>query len=273
MYPRYELEKDKKELDALFHSYEGALTFALPDVQFKDINAQILHIDAHQMYPTQVCKHVFPCGKGTYFEGPAPKGKMSLMHIRASYDSVILNARPSLIGLDFGQDIDLWVWDFEIPEFKKCYENFQYHIIEGYCYDFRPFPFKAAYEENYANRRASRAKGNKFGVIYWKLLNNTSYGKLGEKTHTDKVVDIEYENGIYTDIKEKKDVQFYGGLHTYLPVTSCITAYARIALIEMAFTFGIDRTLYLATDSLFVLLNSETERIWKTIPQDDNIGC
>ena len=108
MYPRYELEKDKKELDALFHSYEGALTFALPDVQFKDINAQILHIDAHQMYPTQVCKHVFPCGKGTYFEGAAPKGKMNLLHIKAAYDGVILNARPSLIGLDFGEDIDLW---------------------------------------------------------------------------------------------------------------------------------------------------------------------
>jgi hypothetical protein len=41
----------------------------------------------------------------------------------------------------------------------------------------------------------------------------------------------------------------------------------------MAFAFGVSRVLYLATDSLFVLLNSETERIWKTIPQDDNIGC
>ena len=272
-YPRYEVKKDAKELKALLTSYEGALTYALPDYQFKEIKGQVLHIDAHQMYPTQVCEHVFPCGKGTYFVGEPTRGKMCLLHIKASYDSVILYARPSLIGLDFGDNIDIWVWDFEIKNFQRCYENFQYKVIEGWAYDFRPFPFKKAYLENYAQRRIARQNGDLFGVIYWKLLNNTSYGKLGERTHSSKIVDLHYEDGKYLDITEDKNIVYYGGLYTYLPVSSCITAYARQSLIDMAFKFGIDKVLYLATDSLFVLLNDETERIWKTVPQDDNIGC
>lgn len=63
---------DKEETEFLRNAVSGGITYAPSRWQFKDIKQPILHIDAHQMHPTQAYTHLFPYGKGEYFTGEPP---------------------------------------------------------------------------------------------------------------------------------------------------------------------------------------------------------
>lgn len=272
MYP--EMSEDSDEAKFLRQSVGGGICYPNKRWQYKVVNKKVLHIDAHQMHPSQCYTKLFPYGKGQYFKGVAPLGKISCCRIRITYDDVKLHSIIKLIPFDFCTDHEIVVWNFEIPTMKKTYVNLKIEYIDGYAYDMRPLPWRRYYYDNYKKRLEARAKNDNFNVLYYKLLNNSSYGKLLEKPHLDMFMNIINEEGIIDSEIIAKENANESARYTYLPVGSCIPAYSRVELIEKALLFGYEKVLYLDTDSIFVLYDEETDQIWRDkFNHADMLGC
>lgn len=271
-------ELNQKETDFLRAGVGGGITYAPSRWQFKDIKHKILHIDAHQMHPSQGYLHYFPYGEGTYHEGkPYPaSNKIRCCHVRISYNRVKLHSIISLIGIDFIEDRELTVWDFEIPTMYKCYEGLEIEYIDYYEYNMKKLPWKNFYKENYIKRLEAKKNKDAYNTLRYKLLNNSSYGKLLEKPHNETYANIVNNEGIIDSDIIDKDIfhQEVNAKYTYLPVGSCIPAYSRVMLIETALLFGYEKVLYFDTDSIFVLYDEETKRIWESdlINKEDFLG-
>lgn len=260
MYP--EMSESTDEAQFLRQSVGGGICYPTKSWQYKTITKPVLHIDAHQMHPSQCYLKLFPFGNGTYFTGQPPMDKICCCRIRITYDDVKLHSIIKLIPFDFCEDHEIVVWDFEIPTMKKAYINLEIKYIDGYAYEMRPLPWRRYYYENYKMRLEARQKGDNFNVLYYKLLNNSSYGKLLERPHIDMFMNIINEEGIIDSEVVEKENSSETAKYTYLPVGSAIPAYSRVNLIEKALLFGYEKVLYLDTDSIFVLLDKETEKVW-----------
>lgn len=275
---------DNDESQFLRKSVGGGITYAPSKWQFKDIKQKILHIDKHNMHPSSAYFNLFPYGIGEKFTGRPTKFGMFIncCHIRVSYAGVKLHSIIQLIGIDMIDNYDLYVWDFEIPTMVKCYMNLHIEYIDGYCYKAKPLAWREFYAFNYKERLKAKKIKDLFYIMYYKLLNNSSYGKLLEHAHLNIVENIIDFDGIITSIVTEKDFsslthekyveKVVNAKYTYLPVGSCIPAYSRVDLIETALKFGWEKICYFDTDSIFVLYDEETEAIWKTLPQEDFLG-
>ena len=264
----------KEENDFIRRTVSGGITYAPERWQFKVINQQILHIDAHQMHPTQAYMHKFPYGKGKYFKGAPTQIGTSACRIRVSYRDVKLHSIIQLIGLNSIDDYELVVWDFEIPVMYKCYVDLKIEYIDGYQYNIKPFPWKEFYANNYRDRLVAKKNKDAFGIEYYKLLNNSSYGKLLEKPHNEIIINTINNEGIIDSNIEMKDEEDWKNeaKYTYLPAGSCIPAYSRCQLINTAFKFKWENILYFDTDSIFVLYDEDSKRVWETIDKTDFLG-
>jgi len=265
---------DQEETDFLRESVGGGITYAPSKWQFKDIKSKILHIDAHQMHPSQCYYKLFPYGKGQYFTGKPPLGKICCCRVIVSYDDVRLHSIIKLIGIDMVEGRQITIWDFEIPTMKKCYVNLHIEYIDGYAYNMRPFPWRDFYSNNYKERLKAKARHDDFNTLYYKLLNNSSYGKLLEKPHNIIFANTINEAGVIdSDIIEKEPSELeINARYTYLPAGSAIPAYSRVNLIETALKFGWEKICYFDTDSIFCILDDETMKVWETIDQTDFLG-
>ena len=270
-------ELAKEETDFLRKGVEGGITYAPDLYQYKLITDKICHIDAHQMHPSSGFLNLFPYGKGEFFIGEPPLGRICACRIRISYDDVILHSIIKLIGLPFIEDKEIVVWDFEIPTMYKCYVNLRVEYLDGYAYKMRPLRWRRYYNDNYSLRLEAKARGDAFFTLLYKLWNNSSYGKHLEKPHNLVIENTINAEGIIDSILEEKspeDIKI-NAKYTYLPVGSCIPAYSRVNLIETA--FKLDPTgkkiLYFDTDSIFFLWDKETEKnLYSKVNMNDELG-
>ena len=274
-YRRYYPELSEQENEFLREGVEGGITYAPANWQFKVVKKPVAHIDAHQMHPTSAYLNLFPYGKGAYFFGKPPVDKICCCRVRISYDDVKLHSVIKLIGLPFIEKKEIVLWDFEISMMRKCYVNFEVEYIDGYAYKIKKLPWRDYYKTNYLKRLEAKKAGDAFNVLYYKLLNNSSYGKHLEKPHNeifrnivrpldgviDSVVDPMPEDKIKANAK-----------YTYLPVGSCIAAYSRVRLIELAMKIGWRKILYFDTDSIFFLWDDQTKAVWDRVDQRDFLG-
>lgn len=227
------------------------------------------------MHPTQAYLKRFPYGKGTYFTGSPPLAKISACRVRISYNDVKLHSVISLIGTDFCEDREIVVWNFEIPTMMKVYVDLRIEYIDGYAYDTRPLPWRKYYALNYDERLKARKRKDDFNVLYYKLLNNSSYGKLLEKPHLQIFANTINKDGIIDSEVIDKPLEEIetNAKYTYIPVGSCIPAYSRVMLIETALKFGWQKVLYFDTDSIFVLKDKYTQWVWENeISHIDYLG-
>ena len=265
-------ELEEEETKFLREGVEGGITYAPENYQFKIINQKICHIDAHQMHPSSAYLHMYPYGKGEYFKGFPPMAKISACRIRISYDYVKLHSIIKLIGLPFVEGKEIVVWNFEIPTMKKCYVNLKIEYIEGYAYNCKMLPWRQYYADNYNKRLIDKKEKDAFYTLYYKLLNNSSYGKLLEKPHNYSFCNYINPLGIIDSlIYDKKDFKV-NAKYTYLPVGSCIPAYSRVALIELALKIGWEYITYFDTDSIFFIWNEKTKAVWEATNQQDFLG-
>ena len=277
-------ELEEHETEFLRHSVGGGITTPTENWQFKDIKKKIGHIDAHQMHPTQMYLKPFPRGTGEYFIGRPTKlfKRINCCHILVSYDHALLHSVIKLINNNHMVDnAELYVWDFEIPTMKKIYTNLEIKYIDGYSYDIGYLPWRKYVKQNYLDRLEAKKNGDDFLTLYYKLLNNSSYGKFLEKPHNETFQNCLNQFGIIDSNIVPKDEIKINARYTYLPVGSCIPAYSRVSLIETALKFctlrpdGYPDTrniLYFDTDSIFFIWNEFTEQVWKSIPQQDFLG-
>ena len=275
-------ELGEVETEFLRHTVEGGITYAPRAWQFVDINKEIYHIDAHQMHPTQMFSKPFPIGEGEYFVGE-PKAlfkRINACHIRISYDDVKLHSKICLIGTEMIEDREIWIWDFEIPTMKKVYVNLEIEYIDGYSYKCKYAPFRKYVSENYKQRLIAKRNKDPFGTLFFKLLNNSSYGKFLEKPHNEIFVNtIDSLGMINSDIilKEGEDIRV-NAKYTYLPVGSSIPAYSRVQLIETAILFcqtphgWEDNVVYFDTDSIFAIKNEWTTKVLNSLNMEDFLG-
>lgn len=266
-------ELGEKETAFLREGVAGGLVCAPDRFLFKEVGKTI-HIDAHQMYPSQAYKRMFPCGYGTYFKGKPANcfSTMSCVRIKISYVRAKLHSIVALIGIDFIEDFELTVWDFEIPTMYKCYEGLTVEYIDGYSYPIRRLKWKNFYKKNYDKRLISRQRKDAFGVFHYKLLNNGGIGKFLEKPHTKSNINTISMDGIITSDVVEKDEVYLNGRYTYVPVGSAISAYAKVELIETALKFGYEKIVYMDTDSLFILDDEGSRKVLKTLPLKDYLN-
>ena len=273
MYPAL----DKEETEFLRKGVEGGITYATPKYQFLDIHQKVYHIDIHQAHPFSAWKHLYPYGEGEYFKGePHWLGRISACRIRIGYDGVKLHSIIKLIGLDYVEDYELVVWSFEIPVMKECYINLRIQYIDGYSYKMRFLPWRHYYEDNYQKRLVAKKNGDTFNTMRYKLLNNSSYGKLLEKPHNVIMLNTINALGIIDSLVEYKSEEDcrINAKYTYLPVGSCIPARTRCYLVSTALKFGWEKIIYFDTDSIFILWDEEVEKIWQSdaIDKEDHLG-
>ena len=268
----------KEETDFLRKGVEGGITYATPKYQFININQKIYHIDIHQAHPFSAWKYLYPYGEGEYFKGMPPKGRISACRIKVGYDGVYLHSVIKLIGIDYIENYELVVWDFEIAVMKKCYKNLRIKYIDGYSYKMRFLPWRNYYAMNYKARLEAKRKGDAFNTLRYKLLNNSSYGKLLEKPHNDIMLNTINNLGIIDSIVEEKPQEEcqVNAKYTYLPVGSAIPARTRCYLVSTALKFSPDgsKIAYFDTDSIFILWDEDVEKIWLSngINKEDWLG-
>ena len=267
---------DKDETDFLRKGVEGGITYATPKYQFININQKIYHIDIHQAHPFSAWKYMYPYGTGEKFIGKPPKGKISACRIRVGYDGVYLHSIIKLIGIDYIEDYEIVVWDFEIPVMMKCYKNLRIKYIDGYAYKMRFLPWRQYYAHNYTARLEAKAKHDDFNTLRFKLLNNSSYGKLLEKPHNEILLNCINDLGVIDSTIEQKpeDECQVNAKYTYLPVGSAIPARTRCYLVSTALKFGWEKIAYFDTDSIFILWDEEVEKVWQSsaINKEDWLG-
>lgn len=266
-------ELGEEESAFLRQGVGGGITYAPSNFQFKVVD-NVGHIDKHQMHPSSAFFNLFPYGYGTYYEGEPLLGRICACRIRISYDDVRLHSVIQLIGLPFVTDKELVVWDFEIPTMKKCYVNLKIEYIDGYAYKMKPLPWRRYYADNYHKRLEAKKKGDEFNKLYYKLLNNSSYGKLLEKPHNQVFENVIRDDGVIdSNIHDKpEEERKVNAKYTYIPVGSCIPAYSRVDLIESAFKIGWEKVVYFDTDSIFFLWDKDTEEAWSKFNQEDFLG-
>ena len=270
-----------KESEFLRHNVAGGITYATPKYQFVDINAPILHIDMHSAHPTSAYLNYFPHGKGEYFEGEPkhPITKMACCHVLVSYSGVKLHSVIKLIGIDMIEDAELWLWDFEIETMKKCYINLEITYIDGYEYKEKRLKFRDFYNRIYNLRKEAKKAHDAYHTLYYKLLINSSYGKLLERPRSIYFENVIDEEGIIDsvihdrDLSEKLEEDICNSKYTSLQVGSAIPAYTRCRLVESALKFGWEKIIYFDTDSIFVLYDEEVEHVWNTeFNHNDELG-
>lgn len=277
---------DKQETEFLRKSVSGGICYACSNYQFKEINEKIIHIDSHSHHPSSAYLNLFPYGFGEYGEGK-PKdyvNHINCCHIRVSYTGVKLHSIIKLIGFEFVDDFELTLWDFEIDTMRKCYENLEVEYIDYYSYKIKPLKWRKYYSWCFNQRLLAKEKGDTFNVLYFKLLMNSSYGKLLENPHLELFENVIDEDGIITSVvserkkpedmsEEQWEQKCLNAKYTYLPVGSCIPAYSRIRLIELALKIGWDKVVYFDTDSIFFIKTPETEaNMDKYMPKENFLG-
>ena len=267
-------ELSQQETDFLREGVAGGLCYPNENYQFKNMVCKIGHIDKHQMHPSSAYFNRFPYGEGTYFKGTPPKNPTitSCVRIRITYDYVNFHSIIKLISIPFITDYEIVVWDFEIPTMYKCYGNLKIDYIEGYWYHTKPLPWRKYYEQNYRKRLIAKANKDAFYILYYKLLNNSSYGKHLEKPHNIILQNYVRPDGIIDSFPIQKEKIQISAKYTYLPVGSAIPAYSRVDLVERAYEIGFENVLYVDTDSIFFILNEETQKIWDSFNQVDFLG-
>lgn len=270
MYP----ELSAEETDFLREGVAGGLCYPNENYQFKMLKCKLGHIDKHQMHPSSAYYNRFPYGEGTYFTGEPPKNPTitSCVRIKITYDFVRFHSIIKLIGIPFITDKEIVVWDFEIPTMYKCYGNLKIEYIDGYAYKNKPLPWRQYYAQNYQKRLLAKQKKDKFYILYYKLLNNSSYGKHLEKPHNIILENYIRPDGIIDSIPIEKAKVQVSAKYTYLPVGSAIPAYSRVDLVETAYLFGFENVCYVDTDSIFFILNDETQKIWESLNHTDFLG-
>ena len=274
VFRRFYPELGQDESEFLRHGVAGGITYAPARYQFKDIKEEIGHLDIHQAHPNSAYRYLMPWGEGEYFKGKPNLNhyRIRALHVLVSYSGVKLHSIIKLIGVDMATDYELWLWDFELFTMFKCYEDLKVTYLDGYEYHAKYFMWRNYYLDNYKKRLIAKKNHDNFNIQQYKLLNNSTYGKLLENGH-----DTIYEN--YIDDNGLIDSKILPNPHaklnasfTYLPGGSCISARTRCYLVESALKLGYENVVYFDTDSIFYILNDESREGMKQLSIGDNLG-
>lgn len=267
----------QEESDFIRNGVSGGLTYPTPNYQYVKLAKRVGHIDIHQAHPNSMVSHRFPYGPGTYGKGKPPKYRISLCRCKISYSGVKIHSIISQIGARIATDEEVYLWyPAEIMTAKKAYYDFEIKYIDFYSYADSRLSFWKFLKGNYEKRLEAKKAGDKFLVGYYKLLNNSAYGKLIEKPHNQITRNIINEDGVIDSIVEEKPKKEWrvAAKYTYPPTGACVPMFTRCYLVESALTISPDgsKIVYVDTDSIFFIEDEETLTNLKKLKIGDNLG-
>lgn len=265
-------ELGEEETAFLRKTVAGGITYPTPRFQFKKVT-NVRHLDIHQAHPSSMAGHRFPYGFGEHHEGrPQRADRIAACHVKVSYTDVRLHSVISLIGEDVASGRELWLWDFEIEVMRLAYVNLQVTYLDYWEYHAKVLPWADYLRRNYKKRAKAKKEGDAFGILYYKLLNNSLYGKFEERGHDELLENVIAPDGTIDSVEHPNPRASLGGRYTYLPVGSCTAAYTRCFLIKSALALGWKNVVYFDTDSIFYIDNEESRKGEKSLKIGDKMG-
>lgn len=268
---------DKEQQEYLRNGVSGGLTFAQPAFQYLQINQRVGHIDIHQAHPNSMVNRRFPYGNGTFKVGAPPKYKIALCRCKISYSGVKIHSIISQVNAEIATDEEVYLWyPAEVNTAKKAYWDFEIKYLDCYWYEDRRIPWFHFLQDNYDKRLQAKKDGDAFLVNYYKLLNNSSYGKLIEWPHNTLLQNTLNEDGIIDSIELEKPANELSlvGKYTHVALGACVPMYTRCYLIESALTISPDgsKIVYVDTDSIFFIEDEDTLKNMKKLSIGDKLG-
>lgn len=264
-----------EEENAFAHNaLSGGITWINPDYQFVKVE-NYHHIDIHSAHPAQAYYGYFPFKTGRYGLGKPPLNpKCHIIHIKYSYDDIIVPCFIATKDLRFVSEAEAYVYDFEIALAKKCYVNFRVdEYIDYYEYSVKRLKWRNFYLDAFSKKAAAKVSGDKYVETINKLfLNAGGYGKFVEGGHSEEIIPfIDEEDGIVKTIKKERTDARLTGKYTYYPMGAMIPALTRFQLVTTALKIiehG-GKVLYFDTDSIFFKGADDFEQF---IDVGDNLG-
>lgn len=273
--------EDEYERTALNCSKKGGLagpTIAAIDRGFK-VDEKLFVIDRTQSYGSEMKLSKLPRGVGMHFEGfEIVPGCIHLYHVNIiSFDGAKIHSLPDLMQMHLhfmpegSEKISLWIWEWEYWQAFGCYINLKMDVLEGYAYRKGIFPFGSYIEKNQEERRKLEEEGDFIGAAHLKALNVSLYGKLIQKPSTERINQIEDDQGMLDTETEEREEEKRAN-YAYEPDGAAIPALARYHLIKQAKKFGYENVLYVETDSLIVLYNEHTKAVLDSMELSKELG-
>jgi hypothetical protein len=252
---------------------------------YKHVNC----IDVNSMYPSIMMRDL----AGSYIESyknvtlheykKLSKKFFTLCKIKVTDNNRIVPAKIEFKTCFINcKDYETSLWQPEVELLIEKAEKIE--LLEVHCY--KRYPYMKKFSEYFMNKKVKCSEiDDEVGKTFAKLMNNSCYGKTGERykhtlineiTNKDELLNMicmdtdfddtqeEINNSLKTTINMKsfggKTVQEietpYDAPTSYPAIAGVITSYARVELWKTVYKLGKENCIYTDTDSIYY--NNET---------------
>ncbi len=242
----------------LRYAYRGGFTWCNP--RFSGIKIKHgLVLDINSLYPFVMYKYPMPWGRpqviteipdSGYFVGHfyvtatlKPDGIPCISNMTstdASAGSIIKNEYLTDI-----QYLDCWLTNFDLALLEQNYFVHDLQFISGYSFKTRDNLFKNYIEHWYDIKQNSQGAQRQTAKLFLDAL----YGRFGLRHYKHITKPVLDNNKL---VYKKQDVKSDTSTR-YLPLSLFITSIARYIIINQAHQVGLDKLIYVDTDSLHIV--------------------
>lgn len=255
-----------QEYQQLSRAYSGGIVYVQEESRNKELG-ETLVLDVNSEYPGAMIKYDFPIYDGMSFEGPynlLPENLRSIYPLYVQYFTAEFKLKedgfpslPKIYGKKRGtvyssDDLDpikgnrLVLTNVDIHHFFKNYDVWNIKYEGGVAWQSIHAPFKGYIDEQADKKIQSELDGDMVGRFMYKSNMNGCYGKFAQKPNRGSKDSYLDENGVvrFTERLDEPEAQ------QYFPMAIFIAAWARNILLEGVYAAGVDRVLYIDTDSI-----------------------
>lgn len=246
------------------------------------VPGKVYRLDINSMYPFVMKTKPYPCKFLAYMENNNIKDLFHQMKQYLVIAKVLIQIDQPLIGVkrDFGEGERLI---FPVGRFWAVLTSPELELVAKYgkildvtktaIYTKDEGVFTEFINFFYNERLKAKAKGDQIHQEFYKLIMNSLYGKMGQKSEKFVEVGKSDKIGVFTDStieideggkiikttyycfggkKYVKSPDFEEGYETNVAIASFVTSYARCYLVGLIMKAGWENVYYCDTDSLFV---------------------
>lgn len=244
----------------LRYAYRGGFNWL--NKKYKNIRLGCgLAYDVNSLYPYVMHYFDLPYGAPEIYYGEVPENKYYVAHVIIGYAKVKSNgiecisnmqrcnkSAGSIITNEYLPELEqfeCWLTNYDLELLSLNYDVYSLEMYEVYAFNKTRGWFDAYIDKYYEIKK--NASGSKRELA--KLMLDSLYGRFGIKTNKKKssatLQDgiLKFDNSQNVDNKSVR----------YLPIALFITSIARYLLINTALEIGVDKILYMDTDSIHIL--------------------
>lgn len=263
---------ERAHYDYLHNAYFGGFTYANPEFTNQELGQGFV-FDVNSLYPSVMVtdfplldsevklthdkfKELDWLDQHTFFVATIRLNKLKMKKNTFPCLPKKMNFRSNEVVYSL-DDVDYPYVTLTNLDFYWLFENYdlEYEFVKGYYYpEFAVRPFESFILKNNKGKEEAGRAGNKFQRLMFKLSNNSSYGKFGQKPDFQSSQPVLNDNGIVTFIpidEDQKDDSFNNVL-----IADFVTAKARNVLYHAIRAVNESNDfdfVYCDTDSIHIL--------------------